>query len=222
MAKQAHDTGEAVGQVLSSAEHFFIKYKNVLIYIVVGILAVVLIYFGYTKFYYEAQQEEARSQMFVAEQYFRMDSLALALNGDGNNLGFLQIIDDYGSKAGKMVYFYAGVCQLRLGQYEQAIDNLKKYKVGDEITTARALACIGDAYVNLNNYPEAVNYFLKAADYRDNTYAAGYLLKAGLTYKAMDKPEEALKMYQRIKNDCPQTVEARDIDKYIGEVAAME
>ena len=222
MAKQAHDTGEAVGQVLSSAEQFFIKYKNVIIYSVVGILAVVLIYFGYTKFYYEAQQEEARGQMFTAEQYFRMDSLSLALNGDGNNPGFLQIIEEYGSKAGKMVYFYAGICQLQLKQYEQAIDNLKKYNVGDEITTARAIACIGDAYVNLNNYPEAVNYFLKAANYRNNTYAAGYLLKAGITYKAMGKPEEALKVYQRIKNDYPQTVEARDIDKYIGEVAAME
>ena len=222
MAKQAQNSGETVGQVLSSAEQFLAKYKNVLIYTVTGILAVVLIYFGYTKFYYEAQQEEARSQMFVAEQYFRMDSLSLALNGDGNNPGFLEIIEDYGSKAGKMVYFYAGVCQLRLGHYEQAIDNLKKYRVGDEVTTARALACIGDAYVNLNNYPEAVNYFLKAANYRNNTFAAGYLLKAGITYKAMGKPEEALKMYQRIKNDYPQTVEARDIDKYIGEVAAME
>lgn len=223
MAKQhAHDSGEKVGQVLSSTEQFLAKYKNILIYAVVGVLAIVLIYFGYKKFYYEAQQEEARSQMFVAEQYFRMDSLALALNGDGNNWGFLQIIDDYGSKAGEMVYFYAGICQLRLGQYEQAIENLKKYKVGDEITTARALACIGDAYVNMNNYPEAVNYFLKAANYRDNAFAAAYLLKAGITYKVMGKPEEALKMYQRIKNDYGQTVEARDIDKYIGEVSATE
>jgi tetratricopeptide (TPR) repeat protein len=146
----------------------------------------------------------------------------LALNGDDNNLGFLQIINDYGSKAGDMVYFYAGICQLKLGQYEEAIENLKKYKVGDEITTAIALARIGDAYVNLNNYPEALNYFLKAANYRDNTFAADPLLKAGLTYKAIGKPEEALKMFQRIKNNYPQAEEARDIDKYIGEVSPME
>jgi len=222
MAKQSQAPEEKVVQVLSSTEQFLTKYKNVLIYAVVGILSVVLIYFGYKKFYYEPQQEEARSQMFVAEQYFRMDSLSLALNGDGNNLGFLQIIDDYGSKAGDMVYFYAGVCQLRLGQYVQAIENLKKYKVGDEVTTARALACIGDAYVNMGDYPEAASYFLKAADYRDNSFAAGYLLKAGITYKAMGKPEEALKMYRRIKSDYGQTIEARDIDKYIGEISATE
>lgn len=222
MAKQSKASEEKVVQVLSSTEQFFSQHKNVIIYALAGILALVLIYFAYSKLYYEPQREEARSQMFVAEQYFRMDSLSLALNGDGNNLGFLQIIDEYGSKAGDMVYLYAGICQLKLEQYEQAIDNLKKYKVGDEITSARALACIGDAYINMNNYPEAVNYFLKAADYRDNIFAATYLLKAGITYKAMGKPAEALKMYQRIKNDYAQTVEARDIDKYIGEVATAE
>ncbi|MCL2097815.1 MAG: tetratricopeptide repeat protein [Bacteroidales bacterium] len=222
MAKQAHNSGEAVGQVLSSAEQFLTKYKNVIIYAVVGILAIVLIYFGYQKFYYEPQQEEARSQMFIAEQYYRIDSLSLALNGDGNNSGFLQIIDEYGSKAGDMVYFYAGICQLKLGQYEQAIENLKKYKVGDEITSAIALARIGDAYVNLNNYPEALNYFLKAANYRENIFAAEPLLKAGLTYKASGKPEEALKMFLRIKTNYPQSEEAREIDKYIGEVSPME
>ena len=222
MAKQVHDSGETVGQVLSSAEHFLSKYKNHIIYTVVGILAVVLIYFGYKKLYQEPQQEEARSQMFVAEQYFRSDSLALALNGDGNNYGFLQIIDDYGNTAGDIVYFYAGICQLKLGQYEAAIENLKKYKVGDEITTAIALARIGDAYVNLNNYAEALNYFLKAANYRDNDFAADPLLKAGLAYKALGKPEEALKIFLRIKNNYPQADEARDIDKYIGEISPME
>jgi len=222
MAKQTQAPGETVGQILTSTEQFLTKYKNHIIYAVVGLLALVIGYFGYTKVYYEPQREEARAQMFVAEQYFRLDSLSLALNGDGNNLGFLQIIDEYGSKAGKMVYFYAGICQLHLGQYEQAIENLKKYKVGDEITTARALACIGDAYVNLNDYPEAVNYFMKAANYRDNAFAAGYLLKAGITYQAMGQPEEALKAFQRIKNNYGQTLEARDIDKYIGQVAPTE
>ncbi len=217
MAKHEHqDPEEKVEKALNSTEQFLEKYKNFLIYGVGAVLLLTVIYFGYQKFYYEGQQEEARSQMYVAEQYFRLDSLSLALNGDGNHLGFLQIIDNYGSKAGEVVYFYAGVCQLQLGDYEGAISNLKKYKVGDEITTARAMSCIGDAYVQLNKYPEAVNYFLQAASYKKNTYAAAYLLKAGLTYEAMGKPEEALKMYQSIKDDYSTTVEARDIDKYIG------
>jgi tetratricopeptide (TPR) repeat protein len=220
MAKhgQHQDPEEKVEKALGTTEKFLEKYKNFIIYGIAVILAIMAIYFGYQKLYVEPLQEEARSQMFMAEQYFRTDSLSLALNGDGNSLGFLQIIDEYGSKAGAVVYFYAGLCQLHLGEYEAAIENLKKYKVGDIITAARALACIGDAYVELNNYPMAIDYFLQAANYRDNTYSAGYLMKAGLVYEEMGKKDEALKIYQRIKDDYPQTVEGREIDQYIGRI----
>lgn len=218
MAKngQHQDPEEVVERALSSTEQFLEKYKNILIYGVGGVLVLVLIYFGYKKFYYEGMQDEARGQMYVAEQYFRMDSLSMALNGDGQHLGFLQIIDNYGSKAGDIVYFYAGVCQLHMGEYEAAIANLKKFRTGDEIISGRALCCIGDAYVQLGNYDEAVNYFLKAASYRDNSYTPAYLLKAGLAYEALDKKDAAMDLYQRIKNEYAETVEGRDIDKYIG------
>jgi tetratricopeptide (TPR) repeat protein len=163
-------------------------------------------------------QEEAQGQMYVAEQYFRMDSLSLALHGDGNNLGFLQIIDEYGNKAGDVVYFYAGLCQYHLGDYESAIGSLKNFDVGDEILSARALCCIGDSYVALEDYTSAIDYFLKAANYRDNAYSARYLLRAGLVYEALNKPAEAKELYQRIKNHYGQTEEGREVDKYIGRI----
>ena len=75
--------------------------------------------------------QEAMAQTFLAEQYFRADSFALALNGDGNAYGFKKIIDEYGTLAGEAVYFYAGICELQLGQYKNAIDYLKKYD-GDD------------------------------------------------------------------------------------------
>jgi tetratricopeptide (TPR) repeat protein len=163
-------------------------------------------------------QEEAQGQMYVAEQYFRMDSLSLALHGDGNNLGFLQIIEEYGDKAGDVVYFYAGLCQYHLGDYAGAIGNLKKFEAGDEILTARALCCIGDACVALEDYTTAIDYFLRAANYRDNAYAARYLLRAGSVYEALNKPAEAMEIYRRIKNHYGQTVEGREVDKYIGRI----
>jgi tetratricopeptide (TPR) repeat protein len=220
MAKrgQQKDAEEKVEIVLSSTEQFLEKYKNYLIYGVGAVLLATVMYFGYKQLYLAPLQEEAQGQMFVAEQYFRMDSLSLALHGDGNNLGFLQIIEEYGNKAGDVVYFYAGVCQYHLGDYEGAIGNLKKFDVGDEILTARALCCIGDAYVALENYTAAIDYFLKAANYRDNAYSAKYLLRAGLVYETLNKPAEALGIYQRIKNDYGQTAEGREVDKYIGRI----
>ncbi|MDR3180661.1 MAG: tetratricopeptide repeat protein [Prevotellaceae bacterium] len=215
---QQKDVEEKVGTVLSSTEQFLAKYKNHLITGVVAILLVLAMYFGYKQLYLQPLQEEAQGQMYVAEQYFRMDSLTLALHGDGNNLGFLQIIEEYGDKAGDVVYFYAGLCQYHLGDYEGAIGNLKNFEVGDEILTARAMCCIGDAYVALENYPTAIEYFLKAANYRDNAYSARYLLRAGLVYETLGKSDEAMEIYQRIKNRYGQTTEGREVDKYIGRI----
>ena len=215
---QQKDVEEKVGTVLNSTEEFLAKYKNHLITGVVAILLVVAMYFGYKQLYLQPLQEEAQGQMYVAEQYFRMDSLSLALHGDGNNLGFLQIIEEYGDQAGDVVYFYAGLCQYRLGDYEGAIGSLKNFEVGDEILTARALCCIGDSYVALENYAAAIDYFLKAANYRDNAYSARYLLRAGQVYETLGKMTEAVEIYQRIKNHYGQTTEWREVDKYIGRI----
>ena len=212
------DPEVSVERVLSSTELFLEKHKQTLLYIVAGVLAVVAAFFAYQKLYKEPIRQEALAQMFIAEQYFRADSFALALNGDGNAWGFQQIIDEYGSHAGKVVYFYAGICQLQTGMYREAISTLQKYDVKDEITSARALACIGDAYVELNELQNAANYFLKAANYRDNNYAAKYLLKAGLVYEEMGNTAEALKAYQRVKDNYAQTTEGNEIDKYIARI----
>ena len=214
--KHQSTAGESVGKTLSSAEQFFEQHKNTLFYILIAIVAVVAIYFAYTKLYKEPLREEARGQMFLAEQSFARDSFALALNGDGNAFGFLQIEEEYGSNAGKALPFYIGVCQLHLGQYNEAISSLKKYNGKDEVIAARALCCIGDAYVELNDYKSAYDYFMKAANYRDNAYAVQYLMKAALVCEEMGNTAEALKIYQRIKVDYSQTTEGRDIDKYIG------
>ncbi|MDR3235411.1 MAG: tetratricopeptide repeat protein [Prevotellaceae bacterium] len=216
--QKQQDAEEKVEKALGNTEQFLEKNRNYLIYGLGGVIVIALLVFGYRSFYVAPLEEEARAQMFLAEQYFRRDSLSQALNGDGNNPGFLQIIDEYGGKAGEAVYFYAGVCQLRLGEYEEAIANLKKFSAGDEILTPRAWSCIGDAYVQLGDYTTAVDYFLKAANYRESTYSAAYLLKAGLAYEALQKTDDALKVYTRIKDDYAQTPEGRTIDKYIGRI----
>jgi tetratricopeptide (TPR) repeat protein len=155
----------------------------------------------------------------MAEQHFRSDSFALALNGDGNSLGFAQIIDEYGNKAGEAIYLYAGVSELHLGNYESAIAYLKKYNGKDPVLKARSISNIGDAYAGLENYKEAVSNYLKAADFADNAFAAGYLLKAGIIYEELGDTAKALEAYNKIKDKYPQSVEGFDIDKYISRLA---
>ena len=219
MAKEIkNENVEAVVEAVSKTEKFFNENGKVLGGIVAGFAVVAAIVFCWYKFAYQPAVEEAQGQMAVAEENFRAADYELALNGDGNVLGFTQIIDEYGAKAGKAVYFYAGVCELQLGNYELAIKDLKAYKGTDEILKARALACIGDAYVGLENYAEALVYFEKAAAVVENMYAAGYLLKAGAVAEKLGENAKALGFYETIKDQYPQSMEAYEIDKYIGRV----
>ena len=220
MAKEIkNENAEAVVEAVSKTEKFFNENGKLISGIVIGLVAVAAIVFCWYKFAYQPAVEEAQGQMAIAEANFRTADYELALNGDGNVLGFAQIIDEFGAKAGKAVYFYAGVCELQLGNWDLAIDYLQSYKGTDEILKARALACIGDAYVGLENYAKALGYFEKAAGVVENIYAANYLLKAGVVAEKLGQNAKALGFYETIQNKYPQSIEGYEIDKYISRVA---
>jgi tetratricopeptide (TPR) repeat protein len=216
---QHQDPEQTVEQALNTTEQLIEKYKKPLLYGAIAIIAIAAIGFAYQHLYRKPLINEALAQTFMAEQHFRSDSFALALNGDGNSLGFAQIIDEYGNKAGEAVYLYAGISELHLGNFENAISYLKKYNGKDPILKARSISNIGDAYAGLENYKEAVSNYIKAAEYADNTFAAGYLLKAGIIYEELGDTAKALEAYNKIKDKYPQSVEGFDIDKYISRLA---
>ena len=221
MAKEIkNENVEAVVEAVSKTEKFFNENGKLLIGIFAAVVVVCAGVFCWYKFAYQPKVDEAQGQMAVAEQTFRAGNYETALNGDGNALGFAQIIEDYGSKAGKSVYFYAGVCELQNGNWEKAISYLEKYSSKDAILAARAAACIGDAYVGLEDYSKALGYFEKAAAAADNMFAATYLLKAGLVAEKLGDNQKALGFYETIKDQYPQSMEGYDIDKYIGRIEA--
>ncbi len=209
---------ENIEATVSKTEQFYNEHKKQIWGCVIGIVVIGLGILAYNRFIYQPRCAEALEQMYPAEASFQASEWDLALNGDGNVQGFAQIADEYGNKAGKAVWFYAGVCELQLGNYESAISYLKKYKGKDSILAARALACIGDAYAGLEDYKAAVSYFEKAASRADNIFAAAYLVKAGVTWEELGEPAKALACYKTVKDKYPQSIEGYDIDKYINRV----
>jgi len=215
-AKQHQET--TVQGVLGKSEAFFTTYKNQITYGILGIVVLIGLGFAYQKFYREPKKEEAMGQLFLAEQAFRNDLFQVALHGDGNILGFSQILDEYGTLAGKAIYFYKGVCHLQLGEYQDAIDALSKYSSKDFVIQARAYCCMGDAYANLDNLKKAEEFYMKAANHHDNLMAAFYLKKAAIICEEAGAFDRALKIYQDIKDKYPQTFEAYEADKYIARI----
>lgn len=210
---------ENIEQTVSSTEKFFSDNRKPILIAAAVVVIVGLGILAYHKLVYQRQCEEAQEQMFPAEQSFQSGEYEIALNGDGNNLGFSDIIDSYGSKAGKAVYLYAGVCELNLGNFDSALSYLKKYKGGEPILAARARACEGDAYVGLGDYKSAVSCFENAAGMADNVFAAAYLVKAGLAYEALGDKASARDCYNRVADEYPQSMEAYEINKYLARVA---
>jgi tetratricopeptide (TPR) repeat protein len=204
-----------VAEAVSKTELFFQKNAKLIYGCVAAILLIALAILAYNRFLLQPQKEKAQAAMFQAEQKFAAGDFELALAGDDNIMGFEEIIDTYGAKGGKSVYLYAGACALQTGEYDKAVNYFKKYNGEDKILLARAQGGIGDAYVGLEDYKNALAAYEKAAATVDNMFAAGYLLKAGQVAEELGDKDKALACYNKIQDQYPQSPEASDIDKYI-------
>jgi TolA-binding protein len=211
---------EAIEAGLSKTEHFIEKNQKTITIVIGSILAIVGLYIAYQKFVKGPKENEALAQMFVAEQYFEVDSFKLAVNGDGNYPGFLKIIDQYGStKAGNLAKYYTGISYVKLKDFDKAIKYLEDFSTGDEMISAIASGAIGDCYVEKNDLKTAAEYYNKAVKKSDNKFSAPiYLMKLGRVYEHLSDNQNALATYQKIKDDFAQTQEGRQIDKYITRV----
>ena len=130
--KPHHDSMADVEQALTKTEQFFEKNLNVVIYSVLGIIVVILAYLGIQKYSVQPKEQEAQEMIFGAQNLFAKDSFNLAINGDGTSLGFLDIIDEYGSTpAGNLAKYYTGISYLHLGDFEEAISYLKGFDTDD-------------------------------------------------------------------------------------------
>ncbi len=211
-----------VEETLTRTEQFLEGNYKILL-TVLGIIVVIVGLFWLARLYLNNRNEEAQVQMYQAQRYLESDSLNLALNGDGNYLGFLDIAKDYKfTNAGNLARYGAGICYLHLGQYKEAIDYLNKYSKKDKVIGSLAIGAIGDAYVELGDNQKAITKYLEAADFAENSFNTPvFLMKAAELYELEKNYAEALKLYQRIKDEFPESTEGSTIDKYIARVKIL-
>lgn len=206
---------DALAEKLGSAENWLESNAKLVIGIGVAIALGVAGYFGFN-YYKEDQNEQAQKEMFQAVYYFEADSLTQALEGDGNNLGFLDIIKDYGiTKAGNLAQYYAGACYLKQGKYEDAIKHLEDFSSNDLLVQPRAYSLIGDAYMELKKYDDAAKYYNKAADYKPNKYfTPTYLMKVALAYEKLNQNDKAREAYDKVIKNFWESPEYQNARKY--------
>jgi tetratricopeptide (TPR) repeat protein len=187
-------------------------------------------FLGFDKFIQEPKEGQATNDMFQSQQYFDQavngaskDSLfTLALNGADGKYGFLDIADVYsGTKAGNLSNYYAGMAYLNMKDYTNAVTYLNAFSSDDDILGPIAKGGIGDAFVQLEQLEDAYDYYVQAAQLKSNDYTTPmYLYKAGVIGLKLGNNSKALGFFNQIKSDFPQSMEAKDIDVFIGKAEA--
>ncbi len=226
MAQKTDKTEErivAVEEAFSKTEQFIEKNQKIILIVIGVIVIVVLGYFGFKKFYIAPRQVQAQSQMFMAEKYFEADSLNKALNGDGPNPGFLQIIDKYSmTQSANLAHYYAGICYLKKGEFQNAIDHLGKFDADDQVVGPMATGAMADAYMELNKVEKAAGLYMKAGTDRDNEFLSPMLLmKAAWAYENLGQYDKAREAYLKIKEKYIRSNEGRDVEKNIAKMDAL-
>lgn len=217
MEKQIEDKNTEMGNVITRSEEFIQKNQKTLIIAVVAILIVILAIFGLRRWYFQPRENRAASEMYAAEQWFAQGDFQKALDGDDTYRGFNDIAGSFrGTKSGNLARYYAGICNLRLGNFDAAANWLKKYNGKDTFTRPMSKIALGDAEMELGNTKAAVDNYMKAANMEQNFVTTPTaLFKAGMGYMILNDNAKALDCFKQIKRNYPESTEWSEIDKYI-------
>jgi tetratricopeptide (TPR) repeat protein len=211
-------------KALTNLQAYYEKNKKRINNITSIVLLVVVGFFAYKKLYKEPREQKASSSMAFAERYFQVDSLDKALNGDGQHSGFLKVIKKYGgTDAANVAHYYAGICYLRMGDFKNSIKQLEDFNGKGTAVAYAGWGALGDAYMESGNKSKGMDYYEKAIGDEKNTLLTPmYLHRLGIAYEISGKADDAKKAFKRIRDEYPQSAEARDIDKYLARLGEVE
>ena|SRR5688572_27317477 len=220
--KIVQETDNSDELVVARAKDFWERYNKPIIMASIAIIALVGGYFLYQNLFKDPKEQKAADMMYKAEEYWRMDSISKALNGDGLYSGFLRVIDKYGgTDAGNLARFYAGDCYIKLDDNQNAIKHLKKFSTDSKPLQARAYKLLGDAHGDLGKNKEALDYYKKAARHfeKDEANSAEYLFMAAyMADRVLKDQKEAIELYKELKQKFPRTQQGFEADNYLAQL----
>lgn len=233
-AAQAEKQDSATAEVFSTLddrafriEAWVQKRQNYILGVIGAIALGVSAYLGYLEWIQKPKEAEAANALFYPQNHFdqalnnetAQDSLfTLALNGSEGKYGFLAIIETYkNTQAANLAHYASGMAYLKLQHYEKAIAHLEDFTSEDAILGAMATGGIGDAFSQLNQPEQALEYYEKAIAHNTNAYTTPqFLYKAGIVALDLNQKEKALEFFTRINDEFPSAQEANGIEALIG------
>ena len=210
-------------QTMNQSEAFFLKYKKAIITVVVALIVIIVGAVLYKTYIAEPREQQASTAIARGQQYFEMGLFQQALEGDSTGYkGFAKLADEYSTTAaGNLANLYAGLCNAQLGKWEAAVKFLEAYDLSeDAMVSPAAMGALGNAYAHLNQLDKAVSTLKKAAEKADNnSLSPTFLIQAGQILESQGKNDEALKLYQTVKEKYFNSMQYQTIDGYIERVS---
>ena len=211
-------------ETLNQSEAFFLKYKKAIIGVVIALVVIIAGIVLYKTYVSGPQEIKASTAIAKGQEYFAANNFEMALNGDSASFkGFVKLADEYSSTAaGNLANLYAGLCYAKLDKWEDAVKYLEKYDgADDQMISPAAEGALGNAYAHLNQLDNAVSHLKKAAEKADNnSLSPTFLIQAGEILESQGKNDEALKLYQTVKEKYFNSMASQTIDAYIERVSA--
>jgi hypothetical protein len=212
--------------VIAQAKDFWTRYNKPIMIVCAVLIIGIGGWYGYKQFIVRPKEIKAADAMWKAEAYYRIDSLNLALNGDGQYDGFLRVISKYGgTKAGNLAHFYAGDIYVRNNDNENAVKHLKKFSTSSKLLQARAYKLLADAYADLGQNANAFSYYKKAAHHfeEDKANSPEYLFFAAFfAQRVMNDAKQAIELYKELKEKYPLSPYTVEVDNYLAQLGVYE
>ena len=215
MANKIQQQAAAQEQQATKAEAFFEKNKKLIVGAVVALIVIVAGAILLNNYYFVPRANEASTELAKSQELFNQQQFDRAL------AGFQKVASDYSSTdAGNLAQLYIGICQANLGKWQEAVNALESFSgKGDQMISPAAEGALGNAYANLNQLDKAVEHLKNAAKMADNnSLSPTFLIQAGEILESQGKKDEALKLYQQVKENYQQSMQYQSIDKYIERV----
>ena len=209
-------------ETLSKNEAIFLKYQKQIIAVVVLVVACIAGCILYSNYVAAPAAEKANTSLAKGQDYFANDQYEKALNGDSTGfVGFAKLAAELGGDAGNLANLYAGLCYAKLDKWQEAVSYIEKFDTqDDQMISPAALGALGNAYAHLDQLDKAVITLKKAAEKADNnSLSPTFLIQAGEILESQNKKDEALKLYQTIKDKYVNSMQYQTIDAYIERVS---
>lgn len=217
MAKNGKDdvrtSIDEINDSLSSIEQHVENNQKIITWFIIGIVVVAALVLGYVYGIHIPNVEKAEVAMSDADMQAAQGNDSVAL------VQYKAIANEYSVAPANRANLEVAIRLYDNGKYQEAINYLEKFDVSEALVGAASQSLMGDCYVNLKKYDEALKYFEKAVKISDDNslYTPLFMMKEATVYREQKNFKSEVEIYKTIDTKYPEFAQMYQVDitKYL-------